>query len=74
MQKTERHKLILDSISERAVGRQQELIDLLRNEGHDVTQASVSRDLNELGIVKIGGRYARPQLPEPALSHHRSVG
>ena len=68
MQKADRHKLILDSILERPVANQHELMEILHNEGVEVTQASVSRDLSELGIVKIGGRYARPELPEPAAS------
>ena len=68
MQKTERHNLILDSISDRAISSQYELMEILHAEGLDVTQASVSRDLSELGIVKIGGHYARPQLPEPDSS------
>ena len=68
MQKAERHKLILDSISERAISNQHELMDILHGEGVEVTQASVSRDLSELGVVKIGGRYAQPQLPEPSES------
>jgi len=68
MQKTERHKLILDSISDRAISSQQELMEILHGEGADVTQASVSRDLSELGIVKIGGRYALPELPAPDAS------
>ena len=68
MQKSERHKLILDSIAERAISNQHELMEILHNEGVEVTQASVSRDLSELGVVKIGGRYARPELPEPGSS------
>ena len=68
MQKPERHKLILDSISEREIASQHELMEILHGEGVEVTQASVSRDLTELGIVKIGGRYARPELPAPGAS------
>src|SRR6476620_1554438 len=68
MQKAERHKLILDSISEQAISSQHELIEILHTEGAEVTQASVSRDLSELGIVKMGGRYARPRFPEPTES------
>ena len=53
MQKAERHKLILDSIAERAIANQHELMEILHNEGVEVTQASVSRDLSELGVVEI---------------------
>ena len=68
MQKVDRHKLILDSISESAISNQHELMEILHEAGVEVTQASVSRDLTELGVVKIGGRYARPELPEPEAS------
>ena len=57
MQKAERHKVILDLISGRAINRQDQLAGLLRDNGFEVTQASVSRDLDEIGVIKIGGRY-----------------
>lgn len=63
MQKSERHKLILDVIEERPITRQDELAELLKNAGHGVTQASISRDLEELGVMKVDGRYARVELP-----------
>jgi transcriptional regulator of arginine metabolism len=39
------------------VGRQADLVRLLRREGFDVTQSSVSRDLRDLGVAKVGDRY-----------------
>lgn len=63
MQKAERHKLILDIIGSRAVSRQDQLAQLLREAGFSVTQASVSRDLDELGVVKVNGKYAVVELP-----------
>ena len=57
MLKSDRHKLILDLISDRQVSRQDELAGLLHEKGFEVTQASVSRDLDELGIVKLNGHY-----------------
>ena len=45
------------------VGRQSELVKLLRKQGHEATQSSVSRDLRELGVAKLGDRYV---LPDPA--------
>ena len=59
MQKAERQKLILELISASAISRQDELADKLRLRGFEVTQASVSRDLDELGVVKVNGRYSR---------------
>jgi transcriptional regulator of arginine metabolism len=39
------------------IGRQAELVRLLKREGHAVTQSSVSRDLRDLGVAKVGDRY-----------------
>ncbi len=60
MQKADRHKAILSLITGTTIHRQEELAGLLHEQGFDVTQASVSRDLDELGVVKIKGRYAQP--------------
>ena len=54
--------MILDLISGRSINRQDELATLLRENGIEVTQASVSRDLDELGIVKLNGRYVVADL------------
>ena len=58
MQKARRQQLILQSITTDLVERQDQLVDMLSNAGFKVTQASISRDLDELNIVKIGGRYS----------------
>jgi transcriptional regulator of arginine metabolism len=42
------------------VHRQSELVSLLKRDGYDVTQSSVSRDLRGLGVLKAGGRYVMP--------------
>jgi transcriptional regulator of arginine metabolism len=47
-------------IREQTVGRQTELVLLLRKRGHAATQSSVSRDLRELGVAKMGDRYVLP--------------
>ncbi|MBX3112274.1 MAG: hypothetical protein KF857_09715 [Fimbriimonadaceae bacterium] len=52
------------------VTTQGELAGLLRAEGYEVTQSSVSRDLYELGVAKVGGRYVvagRPGLAGSGL-------
>ncbi len=51
-------------IREQSVGRQSELVAMLRKQGHVATQSSVSRDLRELGVAKLGQRYV---LPEPGV-------
>jgi len=62
MQKSDRHNLILDLIARAKIGSQDELALELGKRGIDVTQASISRDLDELGVVKLNGRYARAEL------------
>src|SRR5262245_18284004 len=48
------------------VRRQQELVRLLRREGHAVTQSSISRDLRELGVLKHSEGYVLPESAETA--------
>jgi transcriptional regulator of arginine metabolism len=48
-------------IREQTVGRQAELVAMLRKHGHAATQSSVSRDLRELGVAKLGRRYVLPE-------------
>ena len=52
-------------IREQAVGRQSELVAMLRKHGHVATQSSVSRDLRELGVAKLGRRYVLPTEAAP---------
>ena len=47
-----RQRAILDLVSTRAIGSQEELAGLLRDRGFPVTQATVSRDIADLGLVK----------------------
>mgnify|MGYP000934466201 CR=1 FL=1 len=68
--KTKRQALILRLIREREIETQEELADLLRQEGIEVTQATVSRDVKELRLVKVptgNGRY-RYDAPYEATS------
>jgi transcriptional regulator of arginine metabolism len=53
-------------IREQSVGRQSELVTMLRKHGHAATQSSVSRDLRELGVAKLGDRYVLPDAAAPA--------
>jgi len=61
MQKNERQNTILNIIGTKRIGRQDELVKMLGKNGYSVTQASVSRDLDDLGIVKVNGFYAQPE-------------
>ncbi len=59
-----RHDAILRILRGTPVRKQDELVRLLRKEGHDVTQSSVSRDLRELRVSKAAGRYVPPGADE----------
>lgn len=63
--KPERQDVILGLISSHAIGSQEELRRLLEERGWQVTQATLSRDLRELGLVRAqtedGARYVRPE-------------
>jgi transcriptional regulator of arginine metabolism len=66
--KRQRQHLIAKLIEHRSVGNQTQLVDLLAEEGCMATQATVSRDLDDLGAIKVrvpGGEsaYAIPELP-----------
>ena len=50
--KSARHQAILDLIEKHPIDRQEDLLAHLREEGFDVTQATVSRDIKELRLVK----------------------
>ena len=51
--KKNRHKKILSLIQENNIDRQEVLLEYLNNAGFAVTQATVSRDIKELNLVKI---------------------
>ncbi len=56
--KTRRHAKILELIREHDIETQDELLRHLREAGFDVTQATVSRDIKELRLIKtLSGRY-----------------
>jgi transcriptional regulator of arginine metabolism len=55
LSKTARHARIVDILVRRPVRSQTELVALLAAEGVSVTQATLSRDLDELGAVKLRG-------------------
>jgi transcriptional regulator of arginine metabolism len=75
--KRQRQHRIIRHLETEAVGSQAQLVELLAADGIVATQATVSRDLEDLGAVKVrvsGGDtvYAIPQLPkdQPAPEDH----
>src|SRR5580658_9540766 len=63
-----RRSMLVKIIREGNVRRQTELVALLRKSGHIATQSSVSRDLRELGVAKMGDRYVLPENAVPVKS------
>jgi len=61
MNKRDRQQTILSLIQAKPIGTQEDLRALLERAGVTATQSSVSRDLEELGIVKQHGHYTLPR-------------
>jgi transcriptional regulator of arginine metabolism len=60
MNRNERHAAILRLVRAEPLSTQTELADALRREGHEVVQTTVSRDVHELGLIKV--RHASGRL------------
>ena len=74
--KAGRQRQIIDIITNKVIETQEELALELQNRGYKVTQATVSRDIKELGLVKIPAgenkyRYAQPQTNKLGNVHQR---
>ena len=73
--KTKRQRAILSLIAARPVHSQDELAALLEQQGYEVTQATVSRDIKELGLLKValkGGARRHVQVRRADASDRRS--
>lgn len=64
--KTRRHAKILELIKAQDIDTQEELLRNLRACGFDVTQATVSRDIKELRLVKSLSRTESINIPPGA--------
>jgi len=79
--KRARQRAIRDFVAARPIGSQRELVDALTDAGFEVTQATVSRDIAELGLFKVpradGHVYVSPEdvavtpVPSPTGSDAR---
>ena len=74
MARSLRQSKILELISVKEVETQDELVSELRQAGFDVTQATVSRDIKELGLIKVIGasgkyKYALVDSDEQGVSN-----
>ncbi len=66
--KSERQRLIESVVSRKRVGTQFELLDALADAGCEVTQATISRDIRELGLEKTHDPFGRPRYVLPHVA------
>jgi transcriptional regulator of arginine metabolism len=80
--KEDRQRSVLHLVATRPVHSQEELVQLLQRQGFDVTQATVSRDIKELGLAKVpirenGSEIFKYVVPTAAANYvsrlHRAV-
>lgn len=72
MSNKSRRQTILDIVMSNELDTQEELVTMLQQYGFNVTQATVSRDIKQLGLVKVSGtvkkyRYTRVDYKESGL-------
>jgi transcriptional regulator of arginine metabolism len=65
LSKSERQRLIGSLVSRKRIGTQLELLDALSGAGCRVTQATISRDIRELGLEKSRDPLGRPRYAAP---------
>jgi transcriptional regulator of arginine metabolism len=65
LEKDARQRLITSIVTRRRVGTQHELLDALGRAGCIVTQATISRDIRELGLEKTHDVLGRPRYVAP---------
>ena len=77
MMRTKRQNKILELISQNAIETQEDLVDQLKAAGFEVTQATISRDIKDLGLVKITEngkqRYDRERLNSNVTEKFRDM-
>ena len=78
MSRSERQLKILDIISANSVETQEDITERLKKSGYSVTQATVSRDIKELGLIKLAGedgvyRYRAGVRPEAVTARQTAL-
>jgi transcriptional regulator of arginine metabolism len=70
LSKDQRHRRIQEIIAQDSISTQAELVERLKTEGVLVTQATVSRDINELRLVRLPVGKGRHRYSLAQVSHH----
>ena len=74
-----RQTKILEIIKSQEISTQEELSEKLKENGFNATQATVSRDIKELGLVKVSGKSRKscyadaPKVPERILDKYGKI-
>ena len=74
MNKFERQGAILRLVRERELSTQSDVVEALRDEGLDAVQATVSRDIAQLGLVKVRGESGRLVYAHPGAADLDRLG
>lgn len=77
MRKQERHRIITQLLSEYDVEKQEEFVAILARQGVEVTQATISRDIKEMKLIKVpaqngGYRYSLPRKEQEDVNEKLS--
>lgn len=74
-----RHTKILELIKKYEIATQEELAEYLAKEGYKTTQATVSRDIRELGLIKVAGPSGKscyadaPKIPQHVIDKYDKI-
>ncbi|MBD5086065.1 MAG: arginine repressor [Clostridiales bacterium] len=74
MANSARQQALLDIVTLYEIDKQEDLVSILHERGFDVTQATISRDIKQLGLVKVAGstkkyRYTQVHFKEKGLKN-----
>jgi len=74
MSKVARQNTILELVQQEAIANQEQLRRLLSRQGFEVTQATLSRDINELALVKTSAGYSVSRGEQQSEPGYHSAG
>ena len=74
MARTGRQLKLIEIINKNEIETQEALVEALRNEGYLVTQATVSRDIKDLGLIKVMTPNKTYKYAQPASTEQKSSG
>jgi len=70
--KNKRHQKIVELITNEQIGTQSELAEALQKHGFDVTQATVSRDIKAMGLIKIHSTFGNHIYAMPKIDNSKN--